>query len=421
MRVAVIGSGGREHALLWKLKQSPRISELFSIPGNPGMAELATLVKVELNVAALLTEIHRLAIDFVVVGPEQLLAEGLADELGKRGVLTFGPMQAAARLESSKVFAKHMMKSCHVPTAAFEVFSDFSAFEKFVQETPRANGRVVKADGLAAGKGAFVCSGDAEAIDVGRRLLVEKELGEAGTTIVVEEMLSGREASLHFMCDGERFLALPPAQDYKRAFDGDIGPNTGGMGTFCPAKHVAQGVIQDVESRVVKPILNALSEQGSPYRGLLYVGIMLTETGPQVIEFNCRFGDPETQVMLPCLSYDLLEPMLECAKGELNPAKYSTQAARNAVCVVLCAEGYPSSYRKHVPLSAPVCNSNQVLFSAGTATLDGNWVSSGGRVLNAVGLGDSMKDARANAYDLANKAVIEGLRMRNDIALSEVS
>jgi len=193
------------------------------------------------------------------------------------------------------------------------------------------------------------------------------------------------------------------------------------MGTFCPAKHVSQEVIQEVELRVVTPILKALKEQGTPYRGLLYVGIMLTETGPQVIEFNCRFGDPETQVMLPCLGYDLLEPMVECAKGELNPAKYSTQAVENAVCVVLCAEGYPANYRKHIPLSAPVCDSNQVLFSAGTTTHEGKWVSSGGRVLNAVGLGDTMNEARTNAYDLAHQAIVEGLRMRNDIALSEVS
>ena len=421
MRVAVIGSGGREHTLVWKLKQSPKISELFVMPGNPGMAELATIVRVEQNVAALVQEIENLAIDFVVVGPEQPLAEGLSDELAERGILTFGPMKAAARLESSKVFAKRLMHECNVPTARFEIFSDFGSFERFVNENPRANGRVVKADGLAAGKGAFVCTDDSEALDVGRRLLVEKELGQAGATIVVEEMLSGREASLHFLCDGERFLALPPAQDYKRAFDGDEGPNTGGMGTFCPARHVSNETIRDVEQRVVMPILRALKDLGTPYRGLLYVGIMLTETGPQVIEFNCRFGDPETQVMLPCLGYDLLEPMMECAKGTLSPDKYSTQASGNAVCVVLCAEGYPASYRKHVPLNAPECNANQVLFSAGTTTVDGKWVSSGGRVLNAVGLGDSMKEARSHAYDLAKKAVVEGLRMRSDIALSEAS
>ncbi|MBL0060461.1 MAG: phosphoribosylamine--glycine ligase [bacterium] len=421
MRVAVIGSGGREHALVWKLKQSPQVSELYVLPGNPGMVELAKLVKVEQSVAALVAEIENLAIDFVVVGPEQPLAEGLADELSKRGVLTFGPMKASAKLESSKVFAKRLMKSCKVPTAAFEVFSDFRLFEKFVQENPRANGRVVKADGLAAGKGAFVCTNDAEAVDVGRRLLAASELGEAGATIVVEEMLTGREASLHFLCDGERFLALPPAQDYKRAFDGDEGPNTGGMGTFCPARHVSEVTIRDVELRVVSPILKELKGQGTPYRGLLYVGIMLTESGPQVIEFNCRFGDPETQVMLPCLGYDLLEPMIECAKGQLNPAKYSAQAVGNAVCVVLCAEGYPASYLKHVPLTAPACNSNQILFSAGTTTVEGKWVSSGGRVLNAVGLGDTMNEARTNAYDLAHQAIVEGLRMRSDIALSEVS
>lgn len=238
---------------------------------------------------------------------------------------------------------------------------------------------------------------------------------------MVEEKLSGREASLHFLCDGEKFLALPPAQDYKRASDGDFGPNTGGMGTFCPARHVRAETIVYSEAEIVKPILHALDKQGAPYRGLLYVGLMLTDNGPQVIEFNCRFGDPETQVMLPCLGYDLLEAMVECSKGLLEPQKYPREATGNAVCVVLSAEGYPDSYKKGYPLKQVEAKGSQILFSAGTALKDGEWVSSGGRVLNAVGVGESMKAARDAAYDLANEAMVDGLRMRGDIALSEVS
>jgi len=421
VRVAVIGGGGREHALVWKLRQSKKVAELFVLPGNPGMAGLASLCAVGMNVPDLIAEVERIKVDFVVVGPEQPLAEGLADELARKGILCFGPVKAAAQLEASKVFSKRLMKSCGVPTAEFEVFDDFKEFEQFIKSNPRSNGRVVKADGLAAGKGAFVCATDADAIDVGRRLLLLKELGDAGTEIVVEEKQSGREASLHFLCDGERYLSLPPAQDYKRAFDGDRGPNTGGMGTFCPAKHVDNATIRDVENRVVSPILRALSQRGVAYRGVLYVGLMFTVEGPQVIEFNCRFGDPETQVMLPCLSYDLLEPMIECAKGRLTPHKYSESAVRQAVCVVLCADGYPDTYAKGILLKDFEATGQQLLFSAGTTMHEGHWVSSGGRVLNAVGLGETMVEARENAYDLAQSALVKGLRMRNDIALSEVS
>lgn len=420
MRVAVIGSGGREHALLWKIRQSPLCTELIAVPGNPGMFDVLDRCETDMSVNDLVDTIRRNRIDFVIVGPEQPLADGLSDELDRLGILCFGPIQAAARLESSKVFAKQLMRSYGVPTAEFEVFTDFESVQNHISAHPRPNGRVVKADGLAAGKGAFVCRSDAEAMDVARRLLVDKELGTAGTRIVIEELLSGREASLHFFCDGERYVALPPAQDYKRAFDGDKGANTGGMGTFCPAAHVPSKTIREVERQVVEPVLNALRAMGTPYRGLLYVGIMLTETGPQVIEFNCRFGDPETQVMLPCLGYDALEPMLECAKGTLSPSKYAQTTSRCAVCVVLCAEGYPATYRKFVPLVPVESQADQLLFSAGTAMLNGSWVSSGGRVLNAVGLGDTMEIARNNAYKLADRAVVEGLRMRRDIALSEV-
>lgn len=421
MRVAVIGSGGREHALLWKLKQSPRIAELFALPGNPGMRGLARLCPVKPDVTSLVAEVLRLEIDFVVVGPEVPLADGIADALAGCGVSCFGPNAAAAQLESSKVFAKQLMRKCGVPTADFMIFDDIHECERFILENPRAQGRVVKADGLAAGKGAFVCANDAEALAVARRLLCEHMLGNAGQRIVVEEKLTGREASLHFLCDGERYLALPPAQDYKRALDGDHGANTGGMGTFCPARHATSELVRECERRIVEPVQRELRAAGTPYRGLLYVGVMLTQDGPQVIEFNCRFGDPETQVMLPCLGYDIFAAMEACANGTLDPSHYAPDTSQHAVCVVLCADGYPDSYQKQIPLIAPTASSGQLLFAAGTAEQDGQWVSNGGRVLNAVGLGESIADARANAYDLARRALVPGLRMRVDIALSEVA
>jgi phosphoribosylamine--glycine ligase len=421
MRVAVIGSGGREHALVWKLAQSKHAREIHALPGNPGMKGLATLHEVKGDVKSLVNAIELLKIGYVVVGPEQPLADGIINELEARKIACFGPVKDAAKLEASKVFSKELMNACGVPTADFRVFDSYDEFEKFVLDSPRENGRVVKADGLAAGKGAFVCCRDSEALKVGKRLLVDRELGDAGAKIVVEEMLIGREASLHFLCDGERYLALPPAQDYKRAYDGDFGPNTGGMGTFCPARHVSEATTREVEQKIVEPVLRALEKQGAAYRGLLYVGVMLTDQGPQVIEFNCRFGDPETQVMLPCLGYDLLEAMIECSKGLLEPKKYAKAAMGNAVCVVLSAEGYPDKYAKGIPLKDVKPNDKQILFSAGTTMMDGAWVSSGGRVLNAVGLGDSMKAARDTAYDLAKTALVPGLRARSDIALTEVS
>jgi len=420
MRVAVVGAGGREHALLWKLRQSPSVSELFALPGNAGMRELAVLVPVEMDVTSLISAIERIKAEFVVVGPEQPLGDGLVDKLSETGIPCFGPMAAAARLETSKVFAKELMRDAGVPTAAFAVFDDIARCEDYIKNAPTGHGRVVKADGLAAGKGAFVCGSDQESLSIARSLLVYKSLGTAGSRIVVEEKLAGREASLHFFCDGERFVALPPAQDYKRAYDDDLGGNTGGMGTFCPTEHVSTALIRECEDRIVRPVLQAMSKIGSPYRGLLYVGIMLTENGPQVIEFNCRFGDPETQVMLPCLEYDILEAMQQCARGNLDPTQFSSEAIRHAVCVVMCAEGYPDTYRKGTPLTQPALFENQLLFSAGTSLQSGRWVSSGGRVLNAVGLGETIADARENAYDLAQRALVPGLRMRNDIAATEV-
>lgn len=419
MRIVVIGSGGREHALIWKFSRSGYAPKIYAMPGNVGMKPLCELVPVGNSNAAMLEKILEIGPDLVVIGPEQPLANGLSEQIERKGIRCFGPTSGAAQVESSKVFAKNLMRANGIPTAAFEVFSDFYALSEFVQDQPRDSGRVIKADGLAAGKGAFVCDSDDQVLEIAHRLLVDHALGAAGARVVVEDRLEGREASMHFLCDGERFVALPTAQDYKRAYDQDQGSNTGGMGTFCPAGHVSDDLTRDVGQRIVAPTLGALAVSGTPYRGLLYVGIMLTAEGPQVIEFNCRFGDPETQVMMPCLEYDPIDAMIACVDGTLVPSQYERKAVGAAVCVVLCADGYPDHYEKGIQLTAPACNGQQLLFSAGTTLLDGKWVSNGGRVLNAVGLGVSLSEARRQAYELAERARVPGLRFRGDIASTE--
>jgi phosphoribosylamine---glycine ligase len=417
MKIVVIGSGGREHALLWKLSENKAVSELIALPGNGGTASIArNVTSVSNTTEGLVDEIKHLNPDLVVVGPEQPLADGITDLLQKANVLSFGPSARAARIESSKVFSKELMRRYEIPTAEFEVFDDFEMLAGYIREHPRSNGRVVKADGLAAGKGAFVCANDDAAVSISRKLLKEGVLGEAGMRVVLEEKLIGTEASAHFWCDGERFAPLPVARDYKRALDGDAGPNTGGMGTLCPAGYISPKILDEISRTIVSPTLLAMANEGCPYRGVLYVGLMLTDNGPQVIEYNCRFGDPETQVMLPVLGGDIVETMMACAQGKLISQTAASAPSSAAVCVVLAAEGYPNSYPKGIELKE-VANTNKYFtFHAGTRIKNSRLISSGGRVLNAVGRGDTIDDARTNAYLLANQLLVPGLRFRSDIA-----
>jgi phosphoribosylamine---glycine ligase len=418
VKIVVIGSGGREHALIWKLSENKAVSELIAVPGNGGTASIArNLVPASNATMELVDEIKRQKPDLVVVGPEQPLADGITNLLEKANILSFGPSARAARIESSKVFSKELMRKHAIPTAEFEVFDDFEMLEDYVREHPRPNGRVVKADGLAAGKGAFVCENDHEAVAVSRKLLKEGALGEAGRRVVVEEKLIGTEASAHYWCDGKRFAPLPVARDYKCALDGDRGPNTGGMGTLCPARHVTAEILEVVSRTIVSPTLLAMADEGCPYRGVLYVGLMLTESGPQVIEYNCRFGDPETQVMLPVLEGDIVETMLACAQGKLIPQSAASASEGASVCVVLAAEGYPGSYLKGIELKSIRNTSEFLTFHAGTTIKEDHLlISSGGRVLNAVGRGSTIEAARSNAYLLANQLLVPGLRFRSDIA-----
>ena len=384
MRVLLVGSGGREHALAWKLAQSPLLTELHAAPGNPGTAELATCHDADVPALA-----RRLAPDLVVVGPEAPLVAGLADELRAAGIAVFGPGRAAARIEGSKRFAKEVMDAAGVPCA------------NLVHE-PRAPA-VVKEDGLAAGKGVHVCTTDEELRDA---------LAAAGPDAFVEELLEGEELSVFALVAGEQVLPLASARDYKRIGDGDTGPNTGGMGAFSPVPGVPD--LDELVDAVHRPVAAELARRGAPFAGLLYAGLMLTPDGPRVLEFNCRFGDPETQAVLPRLDGDLLAALVATANGEL--AGTSLGASHDAaVTVVLAGRDYPASGDSGTPIDG-VADAGALVFHAGTARRDGRLVTAGGRILAVTGVGPTIEAARDEAYAAAGRIRFDGCRFRRDIA-----
>ena len=418
MRVLLVGSGGREHALAWKLAQSPRLSELHAAPGNPGIGHFATLHPVPLADLEEMTELAaRLAVDLVVVGPEAPLAAGLADRIADAGLRCFGPTAAAARLESSKAFAKGVMQAAGVPTASAVVCDTVAAAQAAIAEM---GGRVViKADGLAAGKGVTVCDTAADAQDAAEGCLVDGEFGSAGRRVLVEERLEGEELSLLALCDGERVLALEPARDHKRALDGDAGPNTGGMGAFSPVPGVDAELVEEILAAVHRPVVNELARLGTPFRGCLYAGLMLTAAGPRVIEFNVRFGDPEAQAILPRLDADLLDLLDRAATGSLAgaAAPVTTDAC---VSVVMAAGGYPEAPVAGGTISgiaAAEALEGVSVFQAGTSERDGALIASGGRVLNVTACGRDFAEARRRAYAAVDLIDLEGSMHRTDIAL----
>lgn len=402
MKVLVIGSGGREHALCWKLSQSPLLTELHAAPGSPGIGRLGTChpVRVE-DVAGIVDLCEDLRIDLAIVGPEAPLVAGLADELRRAGIAVFGPSAAAARIEGSKAFAKDVMTAAGVQTAR--------ALEEAIAPC------VVKADGLAAGKGVFVCATQAEADEA---LLKAKALGGE---IVIEELLAGEEVSLFALCDGARALPLPAAQDYKRIGDGDTGPNTGGMGSFSPAPILPADVAAELVRQVHEPVLAELAERDAPFVGLLYAGLMLTPDGVRVLEFNCRFGDPETQSILPRIEGDLLAALAAAAHGDLAGVEIATSDAW-AVTVVLASGGYPESSESGVPIGGldRAEATGALVFHAGTALRDGQVVSAGGRVLNVTATGPTAAEARDRAYAAVAEIDFPGSRHRTDIARKAV-
>lgn len=413
MNILVIGSGGREHALFWKLSESPQTERIYAIPGNPGMGEMTDIAVTD-N-AAILQFAKEKDIGLVVVGPEVPLMNGLVDDLEAAGIPAFGPRANAAEIEGSKSFAKDLMKKYGIPTARYEVFAEAEAARVYIRSegTPI----VVKADGLAAGKGVVVAMTEQEALDAVDAIMEHNSFGDAGARVVIEEFMEGEEASLLAFTDGTVIRPMISAQDHKRAFDGDKGPNTGGMGTYAPAPVMTPELTERAVEEILKPTISAMEKEGRAYRGCLYLGLMITADGPKVVEFNARFGDPETQVVLPLLDGDLVQIMHACAGGTLAdvPIRWKDGAA---VCVVLAAGGYPASYEKGNEIYG-IGNAEKLgalVFHAGTAKKNGKIVTNGGRVLGVVGMGKDIASAVQSAYDAVDQISFKGEYHRKDIA-----
>ena len=416
MRVLLIGSGGREHALAWGLARSPSLSELHAAPGNPGIAAVATCHDVPTDDLLALTDLAvELSADLVVVGPEAPLVSGLADRLHAAGIACFGPLAAAALIEGSKAFAKEVMDAAGVPTASFSICDTPAAAQLAIAE---ADGNVViKADGLASGKGVFVCDSVAEAERAVRACLVDRRFGGSGARVLVEQRLEGPEVSLLALCDGDTVLPLAPARDYKRALDGDRGPNTGGMGCISPVPGLDAATVEEVVEQVHRPVIAELARRGVPFRGCLYAGLMLTDDGPRVLEFNARWGDPETQVLVPRLEGDLLDTLARTASGRLVGAGLTVSEAACAT-VVLAARGYPDAPEPGAViegLDAAATVEGVTVFHAGTALADGQPVVAGGRVLNVSAVAPDLAGARERAYQAAALISFDGMQLRHDI------
>ena len=427
MKVLVVGKGAREHALAWKLAQSPHIEQLYAAPGSPGIAEHAQClgdIRVDLDISQrsqLETEILKLrdfataeGIGLTVVGPESALAAGIVDHFQEVGLTIFGPTEAAARIECDKAFSKELMAAIGVPTAAHRLFTSSDRAIDYIhkQGTPI----VVKASGLAAGKGAIVCATEADAVTAVREILDERIFGDSGAQVVIEEFMEGEEASLFAICDGERYVNLVAAQDHKPIGEGDTGPNTGGMGAYAPAPVLTPELIERTNREVTEPVLAELTRRGAPYRGVLYVGLMVTEAGPKVVEFNCRFGDPETQVVLPLLHSDLLDLLLASARGDLSqagPVKLDEKHA--AVCVVMASGGYPGGYETGRPIEGASCAEEVLVFHAGTALEGRQLVTGGGRVLAVTAIDVDIPAAVQAAYGAIEGIHFDDAYWRRDI------
>ena len=413
MNILVIGSGGREHALYWKLSESPQTEQIYAIPGNPGMGASAAIALDDH--AAILRFAKEHEIGLVVVGPEVPLMNGLVDELEAAGIRAFGPRANAAEIEGSKSFAKDLMKKYGIPTARYEVFTAAELARAYIRQEGAPI--VVKADGLAAGKGVIVAMTEQEALDAVDAIMEDHSFGDAGARVVIEEFMEGEEASLLAFTDGTMIRPMISAQDHKRAYDGDRGPNTGGMGTYAPAPVMTPEMTERAVEEILKPTIAAMAKEGRVYRGCLYLGLMVTSDGPKVVEFNARFGDPETQVVLPLLDSDLVAIMCACADGTLAdvPIRWKDGAA---VCVVLASGGYPGHYEKGQEIHglADAEAMGALVFHAGTAIKDGKLVTNGGRVLGVVGRGTDISSAVDAAYAAAAKISFKDAYYRKDIA-----
>jgi len=418
MKILVVGSGGREHALTWKLSQSPRVTNLFCAPGNAGIGRIATNVLIPIeDLGALVQFAKAEGIDLTVVGSDDALAAGIVDQFQAAGLRIFGPTQAAARLESSKSFAKEFMQRHGIPTADSGHFNNSSDAHLFCQKMRYPV--VIKADGLALGKGVVIAQTPRGAAIAIHSMMDQGQFGAAGSKVVIEEFLTGQECSVHALVDGNNYLLFPAAQDHKQIFDGDRGPNTGGMGTFSPpARLVTPEVETSIHREVMEPFMAGLKKEGFPFRGLLFPGLMMTPGGLKVLEFNCRFGDPETQVLLVRLKSDLLDLLEAVVDNRLDTARPQWDA-RAAVCVIMASGGYPGNYatgRLITGLEEAETMEGVTVFHAGTKLVDGKFVTAGGRVLGVTALGDNLAAAQARAYEAVSKIHFEGATFRRDIA-----
>lgn len=417
MRVLVIGSGGREHALCYRLAKSPSVTEIIALPGNPGILPLATCLPIDpakTDEVVFVAKQHK--VDLVIIGPEDPLAAGLADVLRAAGFPTFGPSAAGARLEADKWFAKELMKHQAIPTADARSFTDPAAAEEYIKLKPAPH--VLKASGLAKGKGVTLCYRTQDALDTIDRVMRQREFGEAGARLVIEEFMTGPEVSVLAVVAGREIFVLDPCQDHKPVDDGDTGPMTGGMGAYCPTPVITPELLKAIEKDVLIPAIDGLLREGIEYRGLLYAGMMLTAAGPKVLEFNCRFGDPETQPLMMRLRGDLGRSLLSVANGNLDDFDLSFDP-RPAVSVVACSKGYPGAYRKGLQITG-IEAANAVpdthVFHSGTRLQGGTLVTDGGRVLAVTSLGDTIADAQKRAYEAMAKINFEGIHYRKDIA-----
>ena len=417
MRILVIGSGGREHALVWKIAQSKLVDKIFCAPGNGGISQQAECldIKVE-DIPTLLDFAQKEKIDLTVVGPESPLALGIVDEFQGAGLKIFGPNKKAAQLEASKVFAKELMAKYNVPTAAFQIFDNPEEANKYIEKIGAPC--VVKADGLAQGKGVVVAKTVDEAKQAVNSMMQQKIFGEAGNKVIVEECLEGPEASILVITDSKEVISLVSAQDHKRIFDNDEGPNTGGMGAYSPAPVVTPVLFKDILRAIVYRTIDGLAKEGIDYAGVLYAGVMLTKQGPKALEFNVRFGDPETQVILPRLNSDLLEVMLAVSEGRLNRVRNLVWGDHVSVCVVCASAGYPGNYEKGKEITGLEEAGkivNVTVFHSGTKNHNGKIVTNGGRVLGVTGLGNSIRNAITRTYQAVEKIHFEGMHYRKDI------
>ena len=418
MKVLVIGSGGREHALCWKIKQSILVKQLFCAPGNGGTAQIAQNVPIKADdIKGIVEFVKKEHIDFVVVGPEAPLNLGIVDFLEKEGVKAFGPSLNEARLEGSKSFAKKMMRKYGVPTADFEVFSHDKYEDAVAYIKSKGAPIVIKADGLAAGKGVYVCKSEEEAISAVNEIMKKKVFGDAGDEIVIEECLEGEEASFLVFSDGKTVIPMDSSQDHKRVFDGDKGPNTGGMGAYSPAPVVTQEIFEKALNQVIYPILNGMANEGMPFKGVLYAGLMIKDKEINVLEFNTRFGDPEAQPLLMRIENDIVPVLLGCVEGNLEN-EYLLWDQRPSICIVLASGGYPGSYDKGYEIKGLDLvkeEDNVVIFHAGTKLVDGKIFTDGGRVLGVTAIGEDINDAISNGYKAVEKICFENMHFRKDI------